>query len=337
MMTESKKYILITGVAGLIGARMADWIVENKPEYNIVGVDSLFGGYIENINDKVEFYQRDLAVDKVDDIFEKYNFEYVFHFAAYAAEGLSPFMRKFNYSNNVLSTMEIVNECITHNVKRLIYTSSMSVYGWGIKEYERFTEEDQPKPIDPYAISKYACEMDIQVAGEQHGLDWCIIRPHNVYGIGQNIWDKYRNVLGIWMYQILNNLPISIYGDGEQTRAFSYIEDCLEPFWNAAILESASKQIINVGGIAGYTINEAANILCEITGYDKIEHLEPRHEVKWCVPSFEKSVKVLNYTEKTELKEGLTKMWEWAKKQPERGRYKWENYEVTKGLYSYWK
>lgn len=336
-MTESKKYILITGVAGLIGARMADWIVENKPEYNIVGIDSLFGGYIENINDKVEFYQRDLAVDKVDDIFEKYNFEYVFHFAAYAAEGLSPFMRKFNYSNNVLSTMEIVNECITHNVKRLIYTSSMSVYGWGIKEYERFTEEDQPKPIDPYAISKYACEMDIQVAGEQHGLDWCIIRPHNVYGIGQNIWDKYRNVLGIWMYQILNNLPISIYGDGEQTRAFSYIEDCLEPFWNAAILESASKQIINVGGIAGHTINEAANILCEITGYDKIEHLEPRHEVKWCVPSFEKSVKVLNYTEKTELKEGLTKMWEWAKKQPNRGRYKWENYEVTKGLYSYWK
>jgi UDP-glucose 4-epimerase len=337
MMTESKKYILITGVAGLIGARMADWIVENKPEYNIVGIDSLFGGYIENINDKVEFYQRDLAVDKVDDIFEKYNFEYVFHFAAYAAEGLSPFMRKFNYSNNVLSTMEIVNECITHNVKRLIYTSSMSVYGWGIKEYERFTEEDQPKPIDPYAISKYACEMDIQVAGEQHGLDWCIIRPHNVYGIGQNIWDKYRNVLGIWMYQILNNLPISIYGDGEQTRAFSYIEDCLEPFWNAAILESASKQIINVGGIAGHTINEAANILCEITGYDKIEHLEPRHEVKWCVPSFEKSVKILNYTEKTELKEGLTKMWEWAKKQPERGRYKWENYEVTKGLYSYWR
>ncbi len=337
MMTESKKYILITGVAGLIGARMADWIAENKPEYNIVGIDSLFGGYIDNINDKVEFYQRDLAVDKVDDIFEKYNFEYVFHFAAYAAEGLSPFMRKFNYSNNVLSTMEIVNECITHNVKRLIYTSSMSVYGWGIKEYERFTEEDQPKPIDPYAISKYACEMDIQVAGEQHGLDWCIIRPHNVYGIGQNIWDKYRNVLGIWMYQILNNLPISIYGDGEQTRAFSYIEDCLEPFWNAAILESASKQIINVGGIAGHTINEAANILCEITGYDKIEHLEPRHEVKWCVPSFEKSVKVLNYTEKTELKEGLTKMWEWAKKQPERGRYKWENYEVTKGLYSYWK
>jgi UDP-glucose 4-epimerase len=278
-------------------------------------------------------------VDNISDIFEKYEFEYVFHFAAYAAEGLSPFMRKFNYSNNVISTVAIINECIAHNIKRLIYTSSMSVYGWGMKEGVRFYEEDQPMPIDPYAISKYACEMDIQVAGEQHGLDWCIIRPHNVYGIGQNIWDKYRNVLGIWMYQILNNLPISVYGDGEQTRAFSYIDDCLESFWNAAVLKEASKQIINVGGIEGYTINEAAEMLCEITGYDKsnIKHLEPRHEVKWCVPSYEKSIKLLDYKEKTTLKEGLKKMWEWAKTQPNRERYKWENYEITNGLYEYWK
>lgn len=334
----SKKNILITGVAGLLGARLCDWILKNKQEYNVVGVDSLFGGYIEYVNPNIVFYQRDLSTDDISDIFEKYDFEYVFHFAAYAAEGLSPFMRKFNYSNNVLSTVAIINECIKHNIKRLIYTSSMSVYGWGTKEGVRFYEEDQPKPIDPYAISKYTCEMDIEVAGEQHGLDWCIIRPHNVYGIGQNIWDKYRNVLGIWMYQILNNLPLSVYGDGEQTRAFSYIEDCLESFWNAAVLKEASKQIINVGGIKGYTINEAAEMLCEITGYDKsnIKHMEPRHEVKWCVPSYQKSIDLLGYEEKTTLKEGLTEMWEWAKTQPNRERYKWENYEITKGLYEYW-
>lgn len=334
-----KKNVLITGCAGLLGTRLVNWILENKPEFNIVGIDSLFGGYVENINPKIVFYQRDLSTDDISDIFEKYEFEYVFHFAAYAAEGLSPFMRKFNYSNNILSTVSIINECITHNVKRLIYTSSMSVYGWGVEEGVRFSENDQPMPIDPYAISKYACEMDIKVAGEQHGLDWCIIRPHNVYGIGQNIWDKYRNVLGIWMYQVLNNLPITIYGDGEQTRAFSYIDDCLESFWNAAVLKEASKQIINVGGINGYTINEAAEILCEVTGYDKsnIKHLEPRHEVKWCVPSYQKSIDLLGYKEKTTLKEGLIKMWEWAQTQPNRERYKWENYEITKGLYEYWK
>lgn len=332
-----KKSILITGNAGLLGSRLADWILKNHPEYEVVGIDNLFGGYIENVDDRVVFYKRELSIDSLKDIFDKHEFEYVFHFAAYAAEGLSPFMRKFNYSNNILSTVNIINECISHKVKRLIYTSSMSVYGWGLERGKIFDEDDRPEPIDPYAISKYACEMDIKVAGEQHGLDWCIIRPHNVYGIKQNIWDKYRNVLGIWMYQILNDKPMLIYGDGEQTRAFSYIDDCLESFWNAAILECASKQIINVGGEIGYTINEAAKILARITGYDNIEHKEARHEVKYAVPSPEKSKRLLGYNQSTSLEEGLTKMWEWAKTQPNRKQYKWENYEITDGIYSYWK
>ena len=155
-----KKSILITGVAGLIGSRFADWVIENEPEYEVVGIDNLFGGYIENVNDSVVFYRRELSTDKLSDIFDKHEFEYVFHFAAYAAEGLSPFMRKFNYSNNILSTVNIINECITHKVKRLIYTSSMSVYGWGEKRGELFNEDAHLAPIDPYAISKYACEID---------------------------------------------------------------------------------------------------------------------------------------------------------------------------------
>lgn len=331
------KYILITGVAGLLGSRMADWIIENKPEYTVVGIDNLFGGYIENVNPKVIFYQRELSLDRINDIFETYNFDYVYHFAAYAAEGLSPFMRMFNDKNNMLSTDNIINMCIMHDIKRLVYTSSMSVYGWGKNPGERFLETDTPAPIDPYAISKYACEMNIKVAGEQHGLDWCIIRPHNVYGIKQNIWDKYRNVLGIWMYQALNDKPMLIYGDGEQTRSFSYIDDCLESFWNAAVLPEASKEIINVGGIYSSTINEACATLCDIIGYDKVEHKEARHEVKHAVPSYDKSVELLGYEQKTSLRDGLTQMWDWAKSQPNRRQYKWENYEITKGLYSYWK
>ena len=330
------KYVLITGVAGLLGARMADWIIENKPEYKVIGIDNLFGGYVENINENVKFYKRELATDSLDDIFTEYNIEYVFHFAAYAAEGLSPFMRKFNWSNNTLSTANIINACIKYKVKRLVYTSSMSVYGPG-NGADRFTEDLQPNPKDPYAISKYACEMDIQCAGEMHGLDWCIIRPHNVYGKKQNIWDKYRNVLGIWMYQKLNNKPLTIYGDGEQTRAFTYIDDDLECLWNAAVFPSASKQIINLGGVVPYTINEACKVLCDITGYDKVKHVEPRHEVKWAVPTYQKSIDILGFEHKTDLKDGLTKMWEWAKKQPRRPQYKWDNYEITKNIYSYWK
>lgn len=332
-----KKSILITGVAGLLGSNMADWIIENQSEYEVVGIDNLFGGYIENVNDKVIFYKRELSFDDISDIFEKHEFEYVFHFAAYAAEGLSPFMRKFNYSNNVLSTVNIINNCINYGVKRLIYTSSMSVYGWGVEKGKLFDEDDTPQPIDPYAISKYACEMDIRVAGEQHGLDWCIIRPHNVYGKKQNIWDKYRNVLGIWIHQTLTNKPLLIYGDGEQTRAFSYIDDCLQPFWNAAVFPEASKQIVNVGGKIGYTINEAAKTLIKITGYDEIKYAEARHEVKYAVPTTEKSEKLLQYKQLFDLEMGLKEMWEWAKTQPNRKQYKWENYEINKGIYEYWK
>lgn len=332
-----KKSILITGNAGLLGARMADWILENHPEYEVVGIDNLFGGYIENVDQRVVFYRRELSSDSIKDIFDKHEFEYVYHFAAYAAEGLSPFMRMFNDRNNMLSTDNIINECISHDVKRLIYTSSMSVYGWGEKRGVEFDEKDTPAPIDPYAVSKYACEMNIKIAGEQHGLDWCIIRPHNVYGEKQNIWDKYRNVLGIWMYQILNDKPMLIYGDGEQTRAFSYIDDCLQSFWNAAVFPEASKEIINVGGMKGYSINSAANLLCRITGYDKVEHKEARHEVKHAVPNPAKSIELLKYEQKTTLEEGLRKMWAWAQTQPNRPQYRWENYEITKGIYSYWK
>lgn len=330
------KYVLITGVAGLIGARMADWIIENKKDYTVIGIDNLFGGYVENINEHVIFFRRDLSNCNLDDIFEKYDIEYVFHFAAYAAEGLSPFMRKFNWSNNSISTANIINACIKYKVKRLIYTSSMSVYGPGIAG-QRFTEIIQPNPQDPYAISKYACEMDIISAGNTHNLDWCIIRPHNVYGVKQNIWDKYRNVLGIWMYQKLNGKPLTIYGDGEQTRAFSYIDDCLEPLWNAAILPETSKEIINLGGTVPFSINDACEVLLKVIGNTPVEHLEPRYEIKHAIPSYEKSIDLLKYKETTSLEEGLREMWEWAKTQPNRKQYIWENYEITDKLYSYWK
>lgn len=332
-----RKSVLITGVAGLIGSRMADWILENKPEYEVVGIDNLFGGYIENVDDRVIFYKKELSSDSLGYIFDKHQFEYVFHFAAYAAEGLSPFIRMFNDNNNMLSTDNVINECIKHGIKRLVYTSSMAVYGNGINTGRIFTEEDTPCPIDPYGVSKYACEMNIKSAGIIHGLDWCIIRPHNVYGKKQNIWDKYRNVLGIWMYQALHNKPMLIYGDGEQTRAFSYIDDCLEPFWNAATRESASKQIINLGGLIPCSINEANKEFIDISGYGNYEYKEQRHEVKHAVPNGEKSIKILDYKQNTTLNEGLRQMWDWAKSQPDREQYKWPNYEINKGIYSYWK
>jgi UDP-glucose 4-epimerase len=179
--------------------------------------------------------------------------------------------------------------------------------------------------------------MDIQIAGEQHGLDWCIIRPHNVYGIKQNIWDKYRNVLGIWMYQYLKGEDITIFGDGEQTRAFSYIDDILEPLWNSAIRPEASQEVINLGGVEEISINEASSLLLQVIGNGKRSYLEARHEVKHSIPTFEKSIYLLGFEHKTSMKDGLKQMWEWAKEQPMRERFVWSEYELDKGMYSYWK
>jgi UDP-glucose 4-epimerase len=329
------KTILITGAAGLLGSRLADWIIENKPEYTIVGIDDLSGGYIENIHPKVKFIKLNLInQSSLSLIFKTYKPEYVYHMAAYAAEGLSPFIRNYNYQNNLIATANIINECIKHDVKRLIFTSTLAVYGHGYGGI--FDEIQTPKPIDPYGVAKYACEMDIQIAGEQHGLDWCIIRPHNVYGVKQNIWDKYRNVLGIWMYQHINGEPMTIFGDGTQTRAFSYIDDNLEPFWNAAMLPQASKEIINVGGIEEININEACDTLIKIIGNGSKLYLEGRHEVKHSIPTWQKSIDILNYQYKTSLEKGLKQMWEWAQHQPKRERFVWSEYELNKGIYSFW-
>ena len=330
------KTVLITGVAGLLGSRLADWIIENKPEYKVVGIDDLSGGYEINVHPKVDLWEIDLVKHPISVCFEKNKFDYVFHFAAYAAEGLSPFIRCFNYDNNLKVTARIVNECIRTDVKRLVFTSTLAVYGHGYGGI--FDETQQQAPIDPYGVAKYACEMDIQIANEQHGLDYCIIRPHNVYGVKQNIWDKYRNVLGIWMYQYLNDEPMTIFGDGEQTRAFSFIDDILEPLWNSATREEASKQIINLGGVEEISIKEAANTLRTVIGTkDEFRYLEARHEVKHSIPTFQKSIDLLDFKSTTTLYNGLEQMWIWAKNQPMRERFVWDEYELDKGIYSFWK
>jgi len=327
--------ILITGVAGLLGSRLSDYIIENHPEVYVVGIDDMSGGYKENVNPKVELWEMNLVNGNIQECFERHQFDYVYHFAAYAAEGLSPFIRSYNYQNNLVATSRIINECIRYDIKRLVFTSTLAVYGHGYGGI--FDESQQQKPIDPYGVAKYGCEMDIQIAGEHHGLDWCIIRPHNVYGVKQNIWDKYRNVLGIWMYQHTINEPMTIFGDGTQTRAFSYIDDSIEPLWKASQDVRASKQIINLGGIKKYSINEANKILREVVGGGEVKYFEGRHEVKHSIPTWQKSVDLLDFEHKTDLKEGLSKMWEWVKTQPIRERFVWPSYELDKGIYSFWK
>ena len=328
--------ILITGVAGLLGSRLSDWVINNT-NYEVVGIDDLSGGFTENINPKVKFYKFNLTnLEKLKEVFKKENIEIIYHFAAYAAEGLSPFIRKFNYENNVIASSNLITCSIEFSIKRFIFASSMAVYG---EKYEPpFHEDLLQAPIDPYGIAKYAVEMDLKIASDQHGLNYTIIRPHNFYGINQNIWDKYRNVLGIWMYQILNKESPTIFGDGSQVRAFSYVDDSVIPFWNASQNDNCKGEIINLGGTKEYSISEACNILINVTGQNiKPAYLEPRHESKYAWATWDKSIELLGFEHKVNLEEGVAKMWEWAKKQPNRERYVWPEYELNKGIYEYWK
>lgn len=333
---EAQRTVLITGVAGLLGSRLAEWIVENEPDTRVVGLDNLSGGYESNIPTGITFVYSSLySLSNLYSIFDRFEPDVVYHFAAYAAEGLSPFIRSYNYINNVIATSNIINSCIKYDVDRLVFTSSMAVYG---DQEPPFHEELTPHPIDPYGVAKFACEMDIQIAGDQHGLDWCIIRPHNVYGRNQNISDSYRNVLGIWMYKHIHGEPLSIFGDGLQTRAFSYIDDSLEPLWKAGTDPRASKEIINLGGIHEYTIKECAETLIDVIGYGNIEYLPGRHEVKHAWSTYEKSVELLDFEHKTNLEDGLRDMWEWASSMEDiPPRLVWPNYELEEGLYPFWK
>ena len=326
--------ILITGVAGLIGSHMAEYLV--KKGYDVYGIDNLSGGYVENIPNRVSFHQGNLSnKDWLSDIFSKVKPDYVYHFAAYAAEGLSPFIRNFNYTSNLLCSVNVINECIKNDVKKIIFTSSMAVYGEGEPPFNEF---DQPSPEDPYGISKYAVEMDLKQACSQFGLKYSIVRPHNVIGIRQNIWDKYRNVIGIWIRRVLKGENIIIFGDGKQKRAFSDIKFCLKPM--EKLLTECDSQVFNLGSDKAYTLSGVAtivkNIAKEFGLNPKIEYLESRHEVKNAFCNHQKAKLLLDFKDETNLKETIKEMFVWAMKQEDR-EVKQMNYEIEKGLYSYWK
>jgi len=332
---DNVKVIAITGCCGMIGSNLSHWFIDNT-DYRIIGVDNLSGGFIENIPDNERFilFKNDVCDNDIDGIFDYYKPNIVYHAAAYAAENLSPFIRKYNYTNNLVGTANIVNACINHDVDRLVFFSSIAVYGHGEPPY---VETQIPTPNDPYGISKFACEMDIRVAGEQHGLNWCIVRPFNVYGKRQNTKDKYRNVLGIFINQYLNNQPFSIFGDGSQTRSFTNVDDIMIPLYNAGMSEIASKQIINIGSDVSYTVLDAAYLLQDIIGGGKITFLDGRHEVHTAVADIEKAHKILDYKHKTALYEGLKDMYEWVLKNPSKGETIAPEYEITKGMYNAWK
>jgi UDP-glucose 4-epimerase len=268
-------------------------------------------------------------------LFAEHRFDYVFHLAAYAAEGLSHFIKHFNYTNNLLGSVNLINASVNHGVKCFVFTSSIAVYG---KNQLPMTEDAVPQPEDPYGIAKYAVELDLKETHEMFGMNYVVFRPHNVYGEFQNIGDRYRNVIGIFMNQIMQDQPMTIFGDGQQTRAFSYIDD-VAPVIAASIGRTAShNQVFNVGADKPYTVNELANVVAKAMGAPaQIKHIEARNEVVHAYSAHDKVQKHFgDLIKNVSLEDGAARMAAWAKKAGARQGKPFEGIEISKNLPPSW-
>ena len=327
---------LVTGAAGFIGSHVVDNVL--MMGHDVVALDDLSGGFEENINPKAEFIKESVEdYELVQEIFERYRFDYVYHLAAYAAEGLSHFIKRFNYSNNLLGSINLINASINSGtVKTFVFTSSIAVYG---RNQLPMTEELTPNPEDPYGIAKYAVELDLKESHEMFGLNYIIFRPHNVYGERQNISDKYRNVIGIFMNQILQKKPMTIFGDGEQTRAFSYIGDVAPIIAGSVERNAAYNQVYNIGADTPYSINHLSREVARAMKAEvKIKYLDARNEVVHAYSTHTKASSHFgDLIKNVTLEDGLNRMALWAKNHVSRKTTTFNNIEVTKNLPESWR
>jgi UDP-glucose 4-epimerase len=324
---------LVTGGAGFIGSHVTNELILSG--HTVIVLDDLSGGFRENVHHKAVFVQGSVT-DHVllEKLFADHKFDYVFHLAAYAAEGLSHFIKRFNYSNNLIGSVNLINESVKHKVKCFVFTSSIAVYG-ALKPPMK--EEMIPMPEDPYGIAKLAVEQDLKVTHEMFGLDYIIFRPHNVYGEFQNIGDRYRNVVGIFMNQLMQGKPLSVFGDGKQTRAFSYIGDLAPVIANSVNVPAARNQVFNIGADKEYSVLELAQETMKAMGMTgEVRHLEARNEVVHAHADHSKVKKIFGEGKNTPLAEGLKTMADWAKNAGVRKSQKFSAIEISEKLPPFW-
>lgn len=329
-----KKVSLVTGGAGFIGSHVVDELI--KMGHTVVMIDDLSGGFERNVHPECIFVAGSITDEKLlDRVFSQHHFDYIFHLAAYAAEGLSHFIRKFNYENNLVGSINLINRAVKQKVQRFVFTSSIAVYG---ANQTPMVETLLPQPEDPYGIAKYAIELDLKAAQHMFGLDYTIFRPHNVYGERQNHGDPYRNVLGIFINNLMQGKPMTIFGDGSQTRAFSYVGDVAPYIARSVEIEAAKNEVFNVGADTPYTVLQLAEEISAAMGLEKnIEFLEERKEVKHAYSDHSKFRRVFKVKETTPLQVGIQKMVEWSQSVgPMQGK-KFKHIEVERNLPPSWK
>jgi len=304
--------------------------------HEVVVLDDLSGGFRENVPNGSVFVEGSiLDHEMLDRLFDQYPFDYVYHLAAYAAEGLSHFIKRFNYKNNLIGSVNLINCAVNYKVKCFVFTSSIAVYG---ANEPPFSEDDICYPEDSYGIAKLAVERELEISHKMFDLDYVIFRPHNVYGERQNIGDKYRNVVGIFMNQCLKGEPMTIYGDGEQTRAFTYVRDVAPIIAESVSVPAALNEIFNVGSDDELTVNELAGFVASAMGCDpQVKFLDARNEVKYAFCDHRKVGDTFKTRLPFSVHAGLELMAKWVKQHGSRNSREFENIEIRKNLPPSWK
>lgn len=336
MKQSARPVALVTGAAGFIGSHLVRALVAGG-RVRVVALDDLSGGFRENVPDGIEFIEGTVTDPLfLRQVFEQYPIRFVFHAAAYAAEGLSHYIRRFNYTNNVLGSVNLVNEAVRHEVECFVFTSSIAVYG-PIRAPMR--ETDRPEPEDPYGIAKLAVELDLMAAHRMFGLKYVIFRPHNVYGEFQNLSDPYRNVIGIFMNQIMQGRPMTVFGDGTQQRAFTYVGDVVPGIAESPWVPPAACRIFNIGGDEPFSVASVARAVALAMGAPDhpIEYLPARLEVHTAYSDHNMAAEILGVRARTPLEVGLKRMAAWARTGGVRAGKPFTAVEITRGLPERWR
>ena len=331
-----KRKVLVTGAAGFIGSHVAEY-TSKVLGFETVAVDDLSGGFIRNVPDGLAFVNVDLKeAEDVASLFETHGpFDYVYHLAAYAAEGLSHFIRRFNYRNNLEVTASLINQAVIGKVKCFVFTSSIAAYG--NPATLPFIEETPQQPEDPYGVAKLAAEYDLKAAHSMFGSEYVIFLPHNVYGPKQNLADKFRNAVGIFLNQIMKGEHMTIFGDGGQMRAFSYIDDVAPLIALAPEVPAARQQSFFIGSDQKYSVLELSERAAKAMGVEhRVTHLEKRKEVELAYARHDKLHCFFNPPPAVDLDEGLARTAAYAKKMGSFSPTGYQHIEVWDQMPSSW-